>query len=269
MTTFKALEQSGWTEKASAYDEHFATIADQAIEAILNSVGDVAKRDVLDICCGTGHLAGEVLARGGCVTAIDFAPTMIEIARSKFAGADFHVGDAEALPFPDQSFDVALCSFGLWHMSAPDMALAEAARVLRKGGVYAYTTWLPPQQGWEMFDLLMKAVRAHGTTDVDLPPSLPPFRFAEETEAQRSLAAHGFRNVLLQKGIALWTGTTGEQLLALIYKAIVRAPMIIEAQTPKAREAIKQDIMSAAETMRIGGTITMRWPYLLATGRIP
>jgi len=60
MTTFKALEQSGWTEKASAYDEHFATIADQAIEAILNSVGDVAKRDVLDICCGTGHLAGEV-----------------------------------------------------------------------------------------------------------------------------------------------------------------------------------------------------------------
>ena len=269
MTTFKALEQSGWTEKASAYDEHFATIADQAIEAILNSVGDVAKRDVLDICCGTGNLAGEVLARGGRVTAIDFAPTMIEIARSKFAGADFHVGDAEALPFPDRSFDVALCSFGLWHMSAPDKALAEAARVLRKGGVYAYTTWLPPQQGWDMFDLLMKAVRAHGTTDVDLPPAPPPFRFAEETEAQRSLAGHGFRNVLLHKGIALWTGTTGEQLLALIYKAIVRAPMMIEAQTPKAREAIKQDIMSAAETMRIDGTITMRWPYLLATGRIP
>jgi len=37
----------------------------------------------------------------------------------------------------------------------------------------------------------------------------------------------------------------------------------------EAREAIKQEIMSAAETMRIDGTITMRWPYLLATGRIP
>ena len=57
-TTFKALEQSGWTQKASAYDEHFAKIADQAIEPILNSVGDVARRDVLDICCGTGTLAG-------------------------------------------------------------------------------------------------------------------------------------------------------------------------------------------------------------------
>jgi ubiquinone/menaquinone biosynthesis C-methylase UbiE len=269
MATFKTLEQFGWTQKASAYDEHFATIADQAIEPILDNVGDVAGRDVLDICCGTGNLAGAIAARGGRVTGIDFAPTMIEIARSKVAGAYFQVGDAEALQFPNQCFDVALCSFGLWHMAEPDMALAEAARVLRKDGVYAYTTWLPPQQGWDMFDLLVKAVHAHGTMDVDLPQAPPPFRFADETEVQRTLVAHGFRNISLQKGTALWTGTTGEQLLALIYKAIVRAPMIIEAQRPEAREAIKQSIRSAAETMRIDGTITMRWPYLLASTRLP
>ena len=154
-------------------------------------------------------------------------------------------------------------------MSEPDRALAEAARVLKKDGVYAYTTWLPPQQGWDMFDLLVKAVHSHGTMDVDLPPAPPPFRFADETEAQRALAAHGFRKTSLQKRMALWTGTTGEQLLALIYKAIVRAPMLIEAQRPKAREAIKKDIMSAAEAMRVNGTITMRWPYLLASARLP
>lgn len=269
MTTFKAIEQSGWTQKASAYDEHFATVADQAIEPILESVGDVERRDVLDICCGTGNLAREVVARGGRVTGIDFAPTMIEIARSKVAGADFRIGDAEALQLPDHSFDVALCSFGLWHMPEPDRALAEAARVLTKGGLYAYTTWLPPQQGWDMFDLLMKAVHAHGTMNVDLPQAPPPFRFADEVEAQRSLMAHGFRNISLQKRTALWTGNTGDQLLALIYKAIVRAPMIIEAQTPEARDAIKQDIKSAAEAMRIDGMITMRWPYLLASARLP
>lgn len=269
MTSFKALEQSGWTQKASAYDAHFATIADQAIEPMLDSVGDVSGRDVLDICCGTGHLAGAVAARGGRVTGIDFAPTMIEIARSKVAGANFQVGDAETLQFPNQSFDVALCSFGLWHMSEPDMALAEAARVLKRGGTYAYTTWLPPQQGWDMFDLLMKAVQAHGTMDIDLPQAPPPFRFADETEARRTLSAHGFQSISLQKNMAHWTGTTGQQLLALIYKAIVRAPMIIEAQTPDAREAIKQSITSAAEAMRVDGTITMRWPYLLASARIP
>jgi ubiquinone/menaquinone biosynthesis C-methylase UbiE len=266
MTSFKALEQSGWTQKASAYD--FATIADQAIEPILHAVGDLAGRNVLDVCCGTGNLAIAIMARSGEATGIDFAPTMIEIARTKVPGATFQVGDAEALPFPDQSFDVALCSFGLWHMSEPDMALAEAARVLKQGGVYAYTTWLPPQQGWDMFDLLVKAVRTHGTMEVDLPQAPPPFRFADEAEAQRSLTAHGFRDISLQKRTALWTGTTGEQLLALIYKAIVRAPMIIEAQTPTARDAIKQSIRSAAETMRTDGTITMRWPYLLASARL-
>ena len=268
MATFKTLEQSGWTTKAGAYDEHFAAVTDQAIEPILDTVGDVAKREVLDICCGTGNLAAAAAARGGRVTGVDFAPTKIEIARAKVAAANFQVGDAEALQFSNESFNVAMCSFGLWHMSEPDKALEEAARVLKKDGVYAYTTWLPPQQGWDMFDLLVKAVHAHGTMNVDLPPAPAPFRFADETEAQLTLASHGFRNISLQKRMALWTGTTGEQLLALIYKAIVRAPMIIEAQTPEAREAIKNDIISAAEAMRVDGTITMRWPYLIASARL-
>jgi len=53
MVAFKSLEQSGWTAKAAAYDQYFATIADQAIDPILDSIGDVAGRDVLDVCCGT------------------------------------------------------------------------------------------------------------------------------------------------------------------------------------------------------------------------
>jgi SAM-dependent methyltransferase len=268
MVAFKSLEQSGWTEKAAAYDQYFATIADQAIDPILDSVGDVAGRDVLDVCCGTGNLAAAVAARGGRVTGVDFAPTMIEIARSKVTGADFQVGDGEALQFPSDSFGIALCSFGLWHMAEPDWALAEAARVLKRDGVYVYTTWLPPQQGWDMFDLVVKAIQRHGTMDVNLPPAPPPFRFADGAEAERTLTAHGFRNISMQKRTALWMGTSGGQLLALIYKAIVRTPMIIDAQVPHARDAIKQEIMAATEAMRADGKITMRWPYLLVSARL-
>jgi SAM-dependent methyltransferase len=268
MATFKSLEQSGWTEKASAYDGHFATITDQAIGPMLDSVGNLAGRDVLDICCGTGNLAAASAARGGRVTGVDFAPSMVEIARSKVAAADFRVGDAEALQFQNESFDVALCSFGLWHMSEPDRALAEAARVLKRDGVYAYTTWLPPQQGWDMFDLVAKAIQKHGTMQVDLPPAPPPFRFADEAEAQRALAVQGFRNISIRKNTALWTGTSGEQLLALIFKSIVRLPMIIEAQAPRAREAIEREIMVGAEAMRADGRITMRWPYLLVSAQL-
>jgi SAM-dependent methyltransferase len=268
MATFKGLELSGWTQKAMAYDEYFATIADQAIDPILGSVGNVAGRDVIDICCGTGNLAAAVAARGGRVTGVDFAPTMIEIARSKVAGVDFQVGDAEALQFPSDTFNIALCSFGLWHMPEPDRALAEAARVLKRDGIYAYTTWLPPQQGWDMFDLVVKAIERHGTMEVNLPPAPPPFRFADETEAHRALMAQGFQNISIQKRTALWVGTSGEQILTLIYKAIVRTPMIIEAQAPQAREAITQQIRAAAEAMRADGKIRMRWPYLLVSARL-
>ena len=268
MTTFKALEQSGWTEKASAYDAYFAAVSDQAIEPILDSIGDITARTVLDICCGTGHLAAAAGARGARVTGIDFAPTMVAIARAKLPGAGFHVGDAEALPFASQCFDAAICSFGLWHMAEPDKSLAEAARVLKKGGAYAYTTWLPPEQGWDMLGLIVKSIEKHGSMKVDLPPSPPPFRFADKDEARRTLSALGYRDIVIWQNMAFWTGRSGDDLLAMIYKAIVRAPMLIEAQTPPAREAIKRDIKEAADAMRIDGKITMRWPYLLASARL-
>jgi ubiquinone/menaquinone biosynthesis C-methylase UbiE len=133
VATFKALEQSGWTEKAAAYDQHFAGITDQAIGPMLEAAGDLKDRNVLDIGCGTGNLAATALARGARVTGIDFAPTMIELAKTKIAGVDFRVGDAEALDASDDSFDVALCAFGVKHMPEPERAIAEAARVLKQG----------------------------------------------------------------------------------------------------------------------------------------
>jgi SAM-dependent methyltransferase len=269
MATFKDLEQSGWTSKASAYDQHFAPVADQAMDAILDRVGEVAGLELLDICCGTGNLAAAAATRGAHVTAIDFAPTMIEIARMKVPGARFEVGDAEALRFPGGSFDVALCSFGLWHLAEPDKALAEAARVLKQGGIYAYSTWLPPQQGFEMFDLVLKAIQAHGTMNVGLPPAPPPFRFADETEAGRALTAQGFTDISFATETAYWIGTSGEELLDFIYKAIVRTPMLIQAQAPDAQLAIHRDIKTGAEAIREDGRIKMRWPYLVACARRP
>jgi SAM-dependent methyltransferase len=265
MTTFKALEQSGWTEKADAYDRHFASITRQAIGPLLDSIGPVDSRDVLDICCGTGDLASAGIARGSHITGVDFAYTMIRIARAKVPDAVFLCGDAEHLPFPSERFDAAVCSFGIWHLAEPDRAIAEAARVLKPGGVFAYTTWLPPHQGWDMVDLLMKAVETHGSTDVGLPPAPPPFRFADEAEARKVLTGSGFGQIEIQRRVALWRGRTGEELLDVIDKAIVRAPMLIVAQSSQARDAIRKAIKAGAEAMRVDGAIVMRWPYLLAT----
>jgi SAM-dependent methyltransferase len=265
MPTFKDLERSGWTKKASAYDQYFAPVADQAIGPILDRVGNIAGLELLDICCGTGNLAIAAAARGARVTAIDFAASMIKIARSKVSNVTFEVGDAEALRFASGSFDIALCSFGLWHLAEPDKALAEGARTLKSGGVYAYSTWLSPQEGFEMFDLVLKAIRTHGTMNVDLPPAPPPFRFADEDEATKALTAQGFTDISLATGSAYWTGASGEDLIDFIYKAIVRTPMLIQAQTADAQRAIHEEIRAGAEAMRTVGGIKMHWPYVVVS----
>jgi hypothetical protein len=47
--------------------------------------------------------------------------------------------------------------------------------VLKPSGMYSYTAWLPPDEGWDMMGLLVTAINKHGTMDVDLPPAPPPF----------------------------------------------------------------------------------------------
>ena len=81
--------------------------------------------------------------------------------------------------------------------------------------------------------------------------------------AEEALRASGFGSVSFHKRTALWRGRTGDDLLDLLYKGIVRAPMLIDAQAPDAKQAIINDIRAGAEAFRKGEVIRMRWPYLV------
>jgi hypothetical protein len=116
-----------------------------------------------------------------------------------------------------------------------------------------------------MFDIIMQSINTHGSMEVDLPTAPPPFRFADEKEAGLALTTQGYGDVEYREKMAIWNGESGQDLLDMIYKSIVRAPMMIEAQSPSARDAVKQDILAKAEAMRTDGVITMRWPYSLVS----
>lgn len=262
--TFRDLEQQGWTSKAEGYEAQFTPITKQAIAPLLDALApDLTGRDLLDVCTGTGHIAGAAAARGAWVEGIDFAETMLAIARASYPAVRFQAGDALHLPHAGGAFDFVTNGFGLWHLEDPVAALVEAARVLRPGGRLAFTTWLAPERGFDLWRIVIAAVREHGTLDVPIPPSPPPFRFSEPAECRRVLSEVGFAAVTAVERPCTWSGRDGQALLDLLYESIVRAPMLIERQAPRARERILASIVQRAEACRRGDRIELGFPYLL------
>lgn len=118
------------------------------LAAELVDAADVGPGDrVLDVACGTGNVALTAERRGADVTGVDITPAMLDAARERAAvtdaAVDWRQGNAEALPFDDDAFDVTLSCLG--HMFAHDAAAAatELVRVTRPGGRLAYTAWTP------------------------------------------------------------------------------------------------------------------------------
>ena len=97
------------------------------------AVAQVEPGRVLEVGCGRGE-AAEWIARetGAEVIALDQSERMVELTRAR--GIDARVGDAQELPFEDESFDVVLAAWMLYHVTDLDRGLAEIARVLRPGG---------------------------------------------------------------------------------------------------------------------------------------
>lgn len=267
--TFKFLEHTGWREKASAYDDIFAHITCQAIDPLLDGLGDMAGKRFLDVACGTGHLAGAAAKRGAQVEGIDFADTMLAKATANYPGIVFSEGDAEKLSYGDESFDAVASNFGLLHFDDADSAISEAYRVLREGGRYSFTAWCSPDQGCDFMKLVFGSIQAHGTLDVGLPPAPPMFRFADPDECVSAVQSTGFSKPEVSRLELKWTANQPRDILELIYKSVVRTPMVLEAQRPEARERIHEAILAEAERYRSGDKIELAFPAMMTVATKP
>jgi ubiquinone/menaquinone biosynthesis C-methylase UbiE len=106
-----------------------------------------AGMDVLDVACGTGNLAIPAARTGARVIGVDIAENLLVQARARAAGenlnATFQYGDAEALQFPDASFDVVVSMYGAMFAPRPEVVAGELVRVVRPGGLIAMANWTP------------------------------------------------------------------------------------------------------------------------------
>lgn len=133
-----------------------------AFEAVYDRVGLGAGVRCCDVGCGAGLAALLASQRGARVCGVDAAEGLLDLARSRLPAGDFRLGDLQALPFADGSFDL-VTGFNAFQFAAdPVAALTEARRVLRPGGRVVVLAWGDPQ-GMDAATLLLA-----------LKPLLPP-----------------------------------------------------------------------------------------------
>src|SRR5216684_4126070 len=249
-----------------------------ATEAILESAHLRSGMRVLDLASGVGDpalsIAAEV-APAGRVTATDLGPGMISLAeelarKNGLTNIEFREASAESLPFPDATYDVLTCRFGI--MFFPDLhkALRECFRVLKPGGRAAFVAWGKKEQPFftTTAGILLKHVPAPPPPPDPDGPSL--FMFGEADRLRRSLEAAGFRNIHEEARIVNghWAGPPEEYWEQFSEVAAPFRPLI-EQLTPEKKAQAIAEILAALKKFWNGKELNMPLEIVIGAGNRP
>lgn len=145
-----------WERHARWWQDGFSEGADpEYTEQILPLAADLldGRRRVLDIGCGEGQIA-RLASAGGADRVVGIDPTWAQVTEAvrRGGGPSYSSAGADALPFPDATFDAAVACLVFEHIDGVDSAIAEVARVLEPGGRFAFFLNHPllqtPDSGW-------------------------------------------------------------------------------------------------------------------------
>jgi SAM-dependent methyltransferase len=155
LAAVKAKQQAAW----SAGDYAVVGTTLQIVGESLCEALDLRPGErVLDVAAGNGNATLAAARRWTDVVSTDYVPALLERARAR-AGADglpvqFEQADAERLPYPDESFDVVMSTFGVMFTPDQERAAAEMARVCKRGGRIGLANWTPTSFIGELFKLM-------------------------------------------------------------------------------------------------------------------
>jgi ubiquinone/menaquinone biosynthesis C-methylase UbiE len=260
---------AAWRKWGRRRAQTFSGITRALVEATNPRPGNV----ILDLASGAGQPAlalAAAVAPNGHVVATDMSAGMLAVVEDNarldgLTNLQFRQADAEALPFPDASFDAVTCRFGVMFFPQPLVALRECLRVLRPGGRAVFVVWGSPQQF--MFSTTAGILGKY----VDMPkpePGAPHvFRFAEPLTLARVFMDAGFVDVHENAlKIACEAPITPADFWEEFREVAAPFRPLIAGLPPDRRAQLDADVLEAMEQSYDGKRLRFHALVNLATG---
>lgn len=240
---FEKMERDGWSKPsiAKGYADGFEMATHHVAQKLSDAVNARPNTDILDLCTGHGVVAKELVARGATVTGLDFSQAMISLARAAVPKARFIHGDAMEMGFPDACFDAVTIGFGVPHFPDPDRGLKEASRVLKPGGIIAFSIWHGKGSDGS-FGWLFDAVGRLADPSITLPEGPDAHVLADINVARPTVENAGFVDVKAFEIASELCVSDPEALFDLFDAGAVRAASLLSRQPASKRDAIRNDL---------------------------
>jgi len=272
--SIKDFFQSEWAGVAEAWKRWGSAVRTQSAAAtdwLVDRAGIHEGMSVLDLASGVGDPAVALARRvgpTGRVVASDLVPGTLEFvarsARTEGLGQlATQQADMEDLPFADRSFDAVTCRLGLMFCPRPELALAEARRVLRPGGKAVFIVWGAPSQPLfaatigEIQRALAVGSQGRETREGDAPEGPGPFRFADQSRLLGALAATGFSPADVDELVVPWPfmGASAEMWRMFCELGGPTFQSTLGVLDEAVRRSLEDRIVAALERHRLGAIV--------------
>jgi len=251
-----------WNSGGAAYEEISRQIA-SALDHCVRRVAAHPGERILDLATGTGWTSRLLAAGGAKVTGVDIAADLIlaakAIGESKGLIIDYEIGDAEQLRFPDGSFDAVVSTFGVMFASRPESAAGEIARVCRKGGRVALTTWRPDGSVFEMFKVMRRYMPPPPS-----PPPPSPFAWGNRERIEELLGSKF--DLAFEDGETIYYDRNGEAAWQAFVTGYGPAKSLAASLDVHTLEKFKHDFVAFHDTHLTPLGISVPRQYVLAVG---
>ena len=252
----------------SAYMGHAVT------QALVDYAAPAAGMCVLDLASGTGEPAitlARLVTEQGKVIALDQSSELLEIAARRatqrhLTNFTTRVADAHKLPFPDHSFDLATCRFGVMFFADPVSAMMELRRVLRPHARACCVAWGSMDQPY--WQSTMKVVHRHVDGNMLEPGGPDPFRFAAQGSLSEVFRSAGFRDVEESTRNVPWTWP-GKASEVLEYACSCSTPFqaMLKRVPQEKWPTIAEEAQAAIDCHRVGDEIQFGADIVLVSGK--